>query len=251
MARCYNNYLYGEYLEKEPHRLWGVALLPIQDVGAAVEELERCVKELKMVGGVIPAAGLPRGLGHPMYDPLYETAVRLNVPLAVHGGSSAGLGLDLYDSFVKILVMEHAVAQQSHFTSYLLDGAPVRFPRLKMVFLEAGVGWVPYLMERLDEKFEKLPQQAPLLTHEPSHYVRSCPIYFSCELEEKILPYVINLGLEKKIMYPSDYPHERPTLEEFLTDIPRFEARSDLSDETKKRILRDNCIEFYSLKLTR
>ena len=99
-----------------------------------------------------------------MYDPLYQTAVRLNVPLAVHGGSSAGLGLDLYDSFVKILVMEHAVAQQIHFTSYLLDGAPVRFPTLKMAFLEAGVGWVPYLMERLDEKYEKLPHQAPLLT---------------------------------------------------------------------------------------
>ncbi len=105
-------------------------------------------------------------------------------------------------------------------------------------------------MERLDEKFEKLPQQAPLLSHEPSHYIRSCPIYFSCELEEKILPYVISLGLEKKIMYPSDYPHERPTLE-FVTDIPRFRARKDLSDETKKLILRDNCIDFYSLQLAK
>jgi predicted TIM-barrel fold metal-dependent hydrolase len=117
-----------------------------------------------------------------------------------------------------------------------------------MAFLEAGVGWVPYLMERLDEKFEKLPQQAPLLTHEPSHYVRSCSIYFSCELEEKILPYVLSLGLEKRIMYPSDYPHERPTLEEFLADIPRFRAREDLSDEAKKLILRDNCVDFYQLK---
>jgi uncharacterized protein len=160
MARCYNDYLYGEYLQKEPQRLWGVALLPVQDVGAAAEELERCVKELKMVGGVIPAAGLPKGLGHQMFDPLFQTAARLNVPLTVHGGSSAGLGLDLYDSFIKILVMEHAVAQQIHFTSYILDGAPVRFPTLKMAFLEAGVGWVPYLMERLDEKYEKLPQQA-------------------------------------------------------------------------------------------
>jgi len=200
-----------------------------------------------MVGGVIPAAGLPRGLGHPMYDPLYEAAVRLNVPLAVHGGSSAGLGLDLYDSFVKILVMEHAVAQQIHFTSYVLDGATVRFPTLRMAFLEAGVGWVPYLMERLDEKFEKLPQQAPLLSQEPSHYVRTCPIYFSCELEEKILPYAISLGLEKKILYPSDYPHERPTLEEFLEDVPRFRARKGLSEQSKKLILRDNCIDFYSL----
>ena len=246
MARCYNDYLYGEYLQQEP-RLCGVALMPVQDIHAAAEELERCVKDLKMVGGVIPAAGLPKGLGHPMYDPLYETAVRLEVPLAAHGGSSAGLGLDLYDSFVKILVMEHAVAQQIHFTSFLLDGAPVRFPKLKMAFLEAGVGWVPYLMERLDEKYQKLPQQAPLLTHEPSHYVKNCPIYFSCELEEKILPYVVGLGLEKRLLYPSDYPHERPTLEEFLADIPRFRARVDLSDGVKKLILRDNCIDFYSL----
>jgi hypothetical protein len=201
-----------------------------------------------MVGGVIPAAGLSRGLGHPMYDPLYQAAVRLNVPLAVHGGSSQGLGLDLYDSFIKVLVMEHAVAQQVHFTSYVLDGAPVRFPTLKMAFLEAGVGWVPYLMERLDEKFEKLPQQAPLLNKEPSHYILNRPIYFSCELEERLIPYVVGLGLEKKLLYPSDYPHERPTLEEFLQDVPRFRAREDLSETAKKFILRDNCIEFYSLK---
>ncbi|MDH3444483.1 MAG: amidohydrolase family protein, partial [Deltaproteobacteria bacterium] len=246
-ARCYNDYLYGEYLQEEPQRLRGVALLPIQDIMAAAEELERCVSELGMVGGVIPAAGLPKGLGHPMYDPLYQTAVRLKVPLAVHGGSSQGLGLELYDSFVKILVMEHAIAQQIHFTSYILDGAPVRFPTLKIAFLEAGVGWVPYLIERLDEKYEKLPQQAPLLDKEPSHYIKNCPIYFTCELEERIIPYVIGLGLEKKLMYPSDYPHERPTLEEFLRDLPRFHAREDISEQVKKFILRDNCIEFYSL----
>jgi predicted TIM-barrel fold metal-dependent hydrolase len=103
-------------------------------------------------------------------------------------------------------------------------------------------------MERLDEKFEKLPQQAPLLSKEPSHYITKCPIYFSCELEEKIIPYVLGLGLEKKLLYPSDYPHERPILEEFLKDIPRFQAREDLSEREKKLILRDNCIEFYSLK---
>src|SRR6476620_2854646 len=106
-------------------------------------------------------------------------------------------------------------------------------------------------MDRLIKKFEKLSQQAPLLTHEPSHYVRSCPIYFSCELEEKILTYVISLGLQKRIMYLSDYPHIRPTLEDFLADIPRFRARNDLSDETKKLILRNNCMEFRSIKLSR
>jgi predicted TIM-barrel fold metal-dependent hydrolase len=50
-------------------------------------------------------------------------------------------------------------------------------------------------------------------------------------------------------MYTSDYPHERPTLEEFLTDIPHFLAREDLSEQVKKLILRDNCVDFYSLPI--
>jgi predicted TIM-barrel fold metal-dependent hydrolase len=251
VARGYNDYLYGEYLRHEPKRLYGVALLPVQDIHAASDELKRCVKDLKMVGGVIAAAGLPKGLGNDMFDPLYETAVRLNVPLAVHGGSSQGLALDFYDTFVKILVMEHALAQQIHFTSYILDGAPARFPTLKMAFLEAGVGWVPYLMERLDEKWEKIPDQAPLLTKPPSEYIKNSPIYFSCELEERIIPYVIGLGLEDKLLYPSDYPHERPTLEEFLKDLPHFRKRADLTETVKKKILRDNCIDFYSLAIAK
>lgn len=59
---------------------------------------------------------------------------------------------------------------------------------------------------------------------------------------------MVGLGLEKKILYSSDFPHERPTLEEFLCDVPRFRAREDLSEAVKKLILRDNCIDFYSLK---
>ena len=52
-------------------------------------------------------------------------------------------------------------------------------------------------------------------------------------------------------MYPSDYPHERPTLEEFLQDIPPFSARARISAPVKKLILRDNCIDFYALKLAK
>ena len=59
---------------------------------------------------------------------------------------------------------------------------------------------------------------------------------------------MVGLGLEKKILYPSDFLHERPTLKEFLCDVPRFRAREDLSEAVKKLILRDNCIDFYSLK---
>lgn len=78
--------------------------------------------------------------------------------------------------------------------------------------------------------------------------MRNCPIYFSWELDERIIPYVVGLGLEKKLMYASDYPHERPTLKKFLADLPRFCAREDLSAEVKKLIRRDKCSDLYSLK---
>lgn len=70
-------------------------------------------------------------------------------------------------------------------------------------------------------------------------------------LREQILSYVVGLGLEKRILYPSDYPHERPTLEQFLADVPHFCAREDLSEQVKKLILRDNCIDFYLLKMAK
>ena len=76
LSRAYNDYLYDRFLRDEP-RLKGVAVLPLQDIGAAVAELRRAVRDYGMVGGVLPADGLPRPLGHPEFHPLYEEANRL------------------------------------------------------------------------------------------------------------------------------------------------------------------------------
>ena len=89
MARCYNDYLYGEYLEKEPRASLGcraVARSRHHGGGGRIGTLRQGFR--KWWRGY-PRGWFIEGLGHPMYDPLYQTAVRLNVPLAVHGGSSA------------------------------------------------------------------------------------------------------------------------------------------------------------------
>ena len=64
LSRAYNDYLYDRFLRHES-RLKGIAVLPLQDVPAAVVELRGAVKDYGMVGGVLPADGLPRPLGHP------------------------------------------------------------------------------------------------------------------------------------------------------------------------------------------
>ncbi|HEX9788267.1 MAG TPA: amidohydrolase family protein, partial [Candidatus Binatia bacterium] len=87
LSRAYNDYLYDRFLRAEG-RLKGIAVLPLQDVPGAVAELRRAVKEYGMVGGLLPADGLPRPLGHPEFHPLYEEANRLGCMLAVHSQNS-------------------------------------------------------------------------------------------------------------------------------------------------------------------
>ncbi|HWH78278.1 MAG TPA: amidohydrolase family protein, partial [Candidatus Binatus sp.] len=87
LSKAYNDYLYDRFLRHEP-RLKGIAILPLQDVPAAVAELRRVVKDYGMVGAVLPADGLPRPLGHPEFHPVYEEANRLGCMLAVHSQNS-------------------------------------------------------------------------------------------------------------------------------------------------------------------
>ena len=129
----------------------------------------------------------------------------------------------------------------------MFDGVFERFPRLRVAFLECGAGWVPYMMDRMDDEFEKRGTRwCPFLRRKPSEYVREGNIYFSCEVEERTLPYVIELVGEDRIFFASDFPHERAR-PDFLHDIPEFAQRTDLSDRVKEKILLHNARRFYRL----
>src|SRR2546428_424524 len=87
---------------------------------------------------------------------------------------------------------------------------------------------------------------APCSRRKQSEYVREGNIYFSCEVEERTLPYVIELVGEDRIFFASDFPHERAR-SDFLHDIPEFAERTDLSDRVKEKILLHNARRFYRL----
>jgi hypothetical protein len=133
------------------------------------------------------------------------------------------------------------------FTSIVCDGVLEKFPRLKIAFLEAGCGWLPYMMDRLDYEYEARGARSfPNMKKKPSDYVKDCPVYVTCEPEETSLAYVTQVIGEDRLMFPSDYPHER-VYGEFLKDIPELLARPELSEVTKQKILYDNAKEFYRI----
>jgi len=248
ISRAYNSWIAERFTKQSP-RLKGVALLPVHEPTEAAKELERA-KGLGLVAGLMPAVTvLNKGYGHTDFDPIYEAAEKLDLPLTVHGAPSRGMGFDFFNKFLQVHTLEHPFAILVQFTHMVFEGVFVRFPRLRVAFLEAGSGWLPYMMDRMDEEFEKPYRfQAPLLKKKPSEYIRSGQVWATCEVEEQALTQVLKQFNPRCLMWPSDYPHERlPDM--FKRDIPEFLERDDISAETKKRILYDNPIDFYRLKI--
>jgi predicted TIM-barrel fold metal-dependent hydrolase len=247
IARAYNNWFHARYIRKDS-RLKGVAILPVQDPQGAVEELRYAVEKLDMVGAFLPSATvMNKGLGHPDFHPIFREAESLGVPLGVHGAPSRGFGFDYFEDQGQVHALEHPFPLMIQFTSIVCDGVLEKFPRLKIAFLEAGCGWLPYMMDRLDYEYETRGGRSfPNMKKKPSAYVKDCPVYVTCEPEETCLNHVIEVVGQDRVMFPSDYPHER-VYGEFLKDIPELLARPELSDQAKQKILYDNAKEFYRI----
>lgn len=245
LCRAYNTMLYKDVTSQSP-RLKGVALLPLQDPAAAARELERCVSELGFVAGMVSADSYYL-LGHPRFDPIYATAQRLRVPIGVHaaGTDMNAVGHEPFPKFIQAHTVSHAFAQLRQITSMMFDGIPVRFPELSIAYLEAGSGWIPYFLQRMDEEYEKRgASEAKLLTESPTEMVKSHPIYFSCEADEPLLPQALAYVGNDRIMYASDFPHWDHS---YPKSVKELADRADLSDEAKRNVLAANARRFYHL----
>jgi uncharacterized protein len=245
LARAYNTMLYKDVTSQSP-RLRGVALLPLQDPAAAARELERCVGELGFVGGMLSADSYYL-LGHSRFDPIYAAAQRLRVPITVHaaGTDMNAAGHEPFPKFIQAHTVSHVFAQLRQITSMIFDGVPVRFPDLSIAYLEAGSGWIPYFLQRMDEEYEKRGfAEAKLLTTSPSEIVHSHAIYFSCEADEPLLPQALAYVGDDRIMYASDFPHWDHS---YPKSVKELADRTDLTDGAKRQVLAANARKFYKL----
>lgn len=250
VAIAYNNWLEAEYTKKD-ERLYGAAMVPVQDPVAAAKEIERCAKARVN----FPAVYLPsvtntgKTYGDAFFDPIYKAAEKFNIPLALHGGPSRGMGFDHFMPFLKIHTLEHPFPLMIQLTDIILSGVFDRFPKLRIAFLEGGCGWVPFMADRLDYEVESVfgVTTRNMLKRKPSEYIcDSDNFWVSMELGEKSLKYAIDMMGSDRILYASDYPHE-PTEEELVADVPTFIDNPDFDDTVKKNCLYDNQKRFYNL----
>lgn len=245
IARAYNDWL-AEFCATDPRRLKGVAMVALQDVGAACREIRRAVEQLGFVGAMMPTNVRDQDIGKREFWPFYEEVERLGIGLALHGGIRAAERMHgRFDNFIAVHSLSFPFECMAALTGLIFAGVPEQFPKLRIAALEACCGWVPFLMDRLDEEFEKRAREAPLLKRKPSEYMTGEQFFYAFELEESTVPYVIERIGADKLLYSSDYPHWDTS---WPNTVRMFHGRDDIADADKRRIAWDNPQSFYGFR---
>ncbi len=247
VVRAYNDWA-AKFVAQVPDRLVGVGQLDLRDVDAAVAEARRATSELGVHAFfVLPEPPLPGvTLERAYYEPLWSALEELDVALALHNVAGTGLGQLGADRFGEWALPRIAFAfpleAQMTLFSFLVGGICDRHPRLRVVVLESGAGWLPFWLWWLDELYERyVGLDCDELSACPSDlFRRQC--FVSAEMEEPALDRVVDaLGVDC-VVTAADFPHPEGS---FPDGVREFVARGDLGGATKRKILWDNPRRLY------
>jgi predicted TIM-barrel fold metal-dependent hydrolase len=251
LCRAYNDWFFATYRSTCGDRMLAVAVVPVGDPAAAVVEARRAVVELGAVGIVVPPYVGARHLDDGVFDPLWSLAVELDVPVGVHGGRSVNEPHIHESSFrtqTRWYAFGHPFHQMFAMTDIVLGGVLARFPTLRVAFLEAGIAWMPYWIERLDHAVDALRDQEngaePAIDRKPSEYLLGGNCYFSCEPDEPNLAVMVDWLGEDQVIFASDYPHFDCS---FPDSVQELVKGSGLSEGALAKVTGTNPGRLYNL----
>jgi uncharacterized protein len=256
-ARAYNDWLHDTYLKQSP-RFHGLALVPqaLLDPKAAAVELQRAVTTLGMCGAVIPSNSLHAPpLGTPTYFPIYEAANELGCCIAIHGGVHGGMGMDGLDPYAAVHAIGHPMGQMISLASIIFNGVLEKFAKIRFGFLEGGVAWLLFCLERFDRSYDthrmrdlrggylKL-QPGEKVSDYIIRHANARRIFVGCEGGEPLIATAVKMIGNEPFMYSSDFPHE-VNAATCKQELDVLIENKELSDGDKVAILHDNAVAFY------
>ncbi len=221
IARAYNDWLY-DFCQKDPKRLIGAGMISPYTMNDAVSEARRCANELGFRAVFLRANPL---VNHQWHDEYYEPLWRLEPNLMLRR------------------VYAQPMEQMLALGSFCAGGVLARHPRLRVAFLEANCSWLPWLLWRLDEGWEREGDVwAPDVKMAPSEYFkRQCIV--SVEPDEATLTHVIDYMGGHNVVFSTDYPHGDSKYPEAVHHFLKL----PISNADKKKILWDNCAAYYAM----
>ena len=246
MYRAYHRWM-ADYCGAYPNRLGGVILAGARDIDGALAEIRRWGRANWAWGLMVYApAGMP--LDHPALEPFYAAAAELDLAVVLHTFTVmppyAPGGQDTWDNLWLQRSAAHPWCGMRNMAAMIGSGVMDRYPGLRVGTLEAGHGWLPFWMARLDEHAETIKAALPELGHKPSEYVTGGRYFQSIEIPEgaKLTNAVIDLIGDHVLMYASDYPHGESHFPESVSIVLDWV----IDAERKRKLLWDNAIRFYA-----
>lgn len=253
LANAYNSWIIDQFVDVHENVFTPLVAAP-QVPEKTAEEIDDRADEDGIVGVMIPSTGLVPPAGHRMYDPIYEAAEDNDLPVLFHSGS--GATADMFPTvrkWAETYAEDHAVVHPFtamwNLATMLFRGVPNRFPDLDFIFQEAGIGWIPYTLWRLDDHYLELSDEIPGLDQLPSEYVHE-QFYFTTQplghtaRNPKYLAMAIEMAGADNVMYSSDLPHPDFDPPEELFD----RINGHLDRETVAGIMGETALEVFDLR---
>ena len=255
-VQVYNDWQ-TEWASAASERLLPITSIPFWDVAASVREIRRCAAmghKGILFTGEPHSFGMPV-LGSPHWNPLWEVAVELDLPVSFHIGSGNMEG-GLLREKVKQYGRMAAFAELSvglfmnngrQLCDLLMSGVLARYPTIKFISVESGIGWVPFVLEALDYQFEgnRVADERPEFDRLPSEYFARN--VYACYWFEQTAPrrLIDKVGVDN-ILFETDFPH--PT--SLFGDEVKRRISGGLDDcdaVTRHKILWENARKLYKI----
>ncbi len=246
MYRAYHRWMEA-YCGRFPGRLGGVILACGRDIPSAVEEIKRWGKS-GWAWAVLPYAPYGMPLDHPDFEPVWAAAADHDLAVALHTFTVmppyAPGGTDNWENLFLQRSASHPWCGMRNMASLIGSGLMDRYPKLRIGTLEAGHGWLPFWMARIDEHARTIRSEIPDLKMMPSEYVLSGRYFQSIEIPEglKLTEAVISMVGEDVLMYASDYPHGESHFPESVDLVLKW----DMPQARKQKLFWDNAVKLYA-----
>jgi predicted TIM-barrel fold metal-dependent hydrolase len=238
------------------NRLLPMAILPAWDIEASVREARRA-KSLGLRGINLTSDTQDLGapdLASPEWDPLWATCSELELPVHFHIGASlttmsyfGTYPWPSHDDDTKLAIGGTLlfIGNARVVVNIICSGMLERFPELKIVSVESGAGWIPFILEALEyELSENAPMARARLPLSPTEYFRR-QIYVTTWFERTNLPTIVEAVGEDNIMFETDYPHPTCLYPDPLKSAE--ENMRELSTTAQRKILGENAARLYHL----
>lgn len=243
MAWAYSRWLVEEILPHAPG-IKTMLYLPMNDPKACERFVEAFGDKKGVVGFMVTSARY-RPVHSNDYMRTYRMIEERGLPLSFHAiYHQQERMFEGMNKFISVHALGFIFYNLVHITNMVINGIPERFPKLKLLWIESGLAWIPFLMQRLDNEYLMRSSEAPLLKRLPSEYMREM-FYTTQPLENqnlKALQLTFEMiNAETQLLFSSDYPHWDFNLPSTIWDLPF------LTETAKKRILGQNAYDLFQL----